>query len=197
MYTWGYIKDATLAKLDLEQSEANVMGLLNRFVFYANEAMTQICSGIKPKHSYFVIKVDDENVNKLLTMDVDDFISFGDDESVIAYINEYGDEVEEFCHDDVLVHRGYNNVICKKKGLYTISYNARWYMFSNATPDDEVLNVPVDILDCIPSYIAHQCMKTDDEYKSSVLRNEYEMFLSRIDDTDYNTTKTIKILGDW
>jgi hypothetical protein len=59
------------------------------------------------------------------------------------------------------------------------------------------LDVPRDILDCLPSYIASQCMKIDDEYKASVYRNEYEIFLARIDNTHYKNVKTIEIEGDW
>ena len=80
---------------------------------------------------------------------------------------------------------------------YFISYNARWYTFNKSLPDDEVIDVPNDILECIPSYIASQCYKIDDEYKASVFRNEYEIMLSRIDNSNFKNTKTIKIEGDW
>ena len=64
--------------------------------------------------------------------------------------------------------------------------------------DDNVqLNVPDDILDCLPSYIASQCYKVDDEVKSSIYRNEYEMFVARIDATDYKNTKTFSVGGGW
>ena len=63
--------------------------------------------------------------------------------------------------------------------------------------DDELIDVPDDILDSIPSYIASQCFKIDDEYKSSVFRNEYEMFMARINDTNYQNTRTFFVGGDW
>ena len=47
MYTWGYIKENILNKLNLEEEEANQLGFLSRFPYYANEAMTQICSAYK------------------------------------------------------------------------------------------------------------------------------------------------------
>lgn len=52
MYTWGYIKEAALAKLDKSAIEATKIGLINKFPFYANEAMTQICSSIKAKATF-------------------------------------------------------------------------------------------------------------------------------------------------
>ncbi len=232
MYTWGYIKDAALAKLDLEQEEANEMKLINRFAFYANEVITQVCSTVKPKRLFHEVRaffkaidygtyvlIDDVTYNNVklssdgnfildanekvimykvgtcITMPAD-FISFGDDVSTITY-DIYNARFIEECHDDTLVYKGYNQFICLKPGLYHISYNARWITFDNSTPTSEVLDVPTDILECIPSYIAHQCYKIDDEYKSSVFRNEYEMFLARIDDTNFKTNKTFKIGGDW
>ena len=195
MYTWGYIKDASLAKLDLEQDEAVELGLLNRFKFYANEVITQVCSSVKPKRSFFEVIVNNENLGKLITMPKD-FISFSDDVSTIT-TTEYGTTIVCKTSDEDLIYKGYNQIQCLKQGIYHIAYNARWIKFDEDTSESLELNVPEDILDCIPSYIAHQCYKIDDEYKSSVYRNEYEMFLARIDDTDFKNTGTIKIEGDW
>ena len=196
MYTWGYIKDATLAKLDLTQEEANVMGLLNRFPFYANEVITQISSSIKPKHCYWELLITKDSVGKTMTLEDTSFVSFSDEAATITY-DDYNLKFTEECHDDVLVYTGYNTVRCLREGSYLIPYNARWYTFSKSTPETEILKVPHDILECIPSYIAHQCYKIDDEYKSAVYRNEYEMFLARIDDSRSITTSTLKIGGDW
>ena len=196
LYTWGYIKDAALAKLDLEQDEANELKLINRFIFYANEVITQISSAIKPKRLFYELLVTEDMVGKLQTLDDPMFIGFGDDVSTITY-DIYNARFTEECHDDILVYKGYNQFICYKAGLYHISYKARWITFNEDIKNHDVLDVPTDILECIPSYIAHQCYKIDDEYKSSVFRNEYEMFLARIDDTNFKTNTTFKIGGDW
>lgn len=196
MYTWGYIKNAALAKLDLEQEEANEMKLINRFIFYANEVITQVCSAIKPKRAFYEIVIDDTNVGLLQTLNDVNFISFSDDMSTVE-TTDYGDRILAECTSNDLVYKGYNQFVCYTKGIYHIAYNARWYKFSDATNENEVLPIPADILDCIPSYIASQCYKIDDEYKSSVYRNEYEMFLARIDNTDFKTTTTLTIGGDW
>lgn len=200
MYTWGYIKDVSLAKLDLEEAEATVQNLLSRFPFYANEAITQICSSIKPKYSFVNFVIDEKNVGVPQDMPKD-FISFGDD--VCYELKEkdigYGDValIKEELHDEDFEYYGYNKVIFKKTGNFNISYNARWITFDKSFKNETVLDVPTDILDCIPSYIASQCYKIDDEYKASVFRNEYEIALARIDNTNYKNTKTIKIEGDW
>lgn len=197
-YTWGYIKDVSLAKLDLDEAEAEVQNLLGRFPFYANEVITQVCSSVKPKYTYvnFVISKDDVGVIKKMPTD---FVSFGDDICYELAPNEYQlNKLEKKeLHDDDFEYVGYNGIVFNREGNFFISYNARWYDFYAGMGDDDVLDVPTDILECIPSYIASQCYKIDDEYKSSVFRNEYEILLARIDNSHFSKTKTIKIEGDW
>ena len=52
MYTYGYLREATMAHIDLEEQEAQDMNLLKKFPIWANEAMQAIC-GTKPKYKYF------------------------------------------------------------------------------------------------------------------------------------------------
>lgn len=199
-YTWGYIKDVSLSKLDLDENEATVQNLLSRFPFYANEVITQVCSSIKPKYTFENFVIDKTNVGVKQTMP-DDFVSFGDDVCyMLEEVRERNGEtrlIKVPIHDDDYEYLGYNQVVFKHPGNYFISYNARWYTFDKSLSDDELINVPDDILDSIPSYIASQCYKIDDEYKASVFRNEYEIMLSRIDNSNFRNTKTIKIEGDW
>lgn len=198
MYTWGYLKNVALAKLDLTEEEAEIQDLISKFPYYANEVITQICSSIKPKPAYAEFVVTDGDVGKTFIMPKD-FVSFGDDVNERTY-SLYNMNVSEECHDDDFRFLGYNKLIFKKPGKYLISYNARWFDFSEVDgiiDSDTELDVPNDILDCIPSYIASQCFKIDDQYKSQVFRNEYEMSLARIDNTTYKNTKTFKIEGDW
>lgn len=200
MYTWGYIKDVSLSKLDLEEEEATTQHLLSRFPFYANEVITQVCSTVKPKRTFAQFVITESDVGSLQTMP-EDFISFGDDRcyELTEERNWQNDikVIKQELHDDDFEYVGYNNVLFNRAGNYFISYNARWYTFTKDLADDAVLTVPTDILECIPSYIAHQCYKIDDENKSAIYRNEYEMFFARIDDTNFKQTKTLKIGGDW
>lgn len=199
-YTWGYIKDVSLAKLDLEESEATVQNLLSRFPFYANEVITQVCSAIKPKYTFVNFVITKDDVGKIKDMPTD-FVSFGDDVNyqLIEEHNWLADMTikRTNLHDSDFEYVGYNQIVFKHTGNFFISYNARWYNFNKSIPDSEIVNIPNDILDCIPSYIASQCFKIDDEYKAQVFRNEYEMMLSRINDTNFKNTKTIEIEGDW
>lgn len=192
MYQWGYLKNSILFKLDIDEEEANTIGFLNRFFTYANEAMTQICSTVKPKRTYYEFDVTTSGTK--ITMP-DDFVSFGDDVNVITE-DKYSQSITRDADDEDFEYYGYNSVICHSVGKYRISYNARWLIFRDQD-NDTILNAPTDVLDCIPSYVASQCMKVDNEYKSSVFRNEYEILLARIDDSNYKSNKTFKIGGDW
>lgn len=218
MYYWRYIKEVSLAKLDLSEDEAQEQNLLDRFKFYANEAMTQICSAVKPKNTYEKFTVTESF--SIMEMPAD-FIRFGDDVNYFKAdtsknnLQGYAEEINEHFNklyndydpllmnnfretsDDEFVYYGYNQLLFKKPGIYLISYDARWYTFDEDLTDETLLNVPADILDCLPSYIASQCFKVDDEVKSSIFRNEFEMAVARIDNTNYKNSKTIKLGGDW
>ena len=56
-YTWGYVKEVCLAKLNLTEDEANQQGFLSAFPYYANEAMTQICSSVFAKEVFLEVRV--------------------------------------------------------------------------------------------------------------------------------------------
>lgn len=199
MYTWGYLKENVLSKLNLSEEEANQQGFLSNFPYYANEAMTQICSAIKPNHKFFSVEITDDNLDTVITLP-DDFISFSDDAvryiAPFSVIGRLGQEVRE-ANDNDIEYRGYNQIICKTKGKYDVPYNARWFFFTKELHNAMVIPAPADICDAIPSYIVSQCYKIDDEAKAAVYRNEYEMFLARIDDTTFKTQRTFSIGGGW
>lgn len=195
MYVWGDIKNAILAKLDMDENEADNLSFLTRFPIYANEVITQICSTIKPKRTFYEFEVNHTNVNTPIKMP-DDFISFGDDINQISEDVGFGTILTREAFSEDFRYHGYNEIICNHLGKYSISYNARWLIFRE--PDDDlVLDAPMDVLECIPPYVASQCMKIDDEHKSAVFRNEFEIMFARIDDTDYKYNKTFTIGGDW
>lgn len=201
--TWGDIKNLIFAKLDLseEDSESNYLNYGSRLVLYANEAMTEICSAVKPKRTYckFDIKAVKSADDDLLVGDVinmpDDFVSFGDDVNTVLENIGYGTTLKRETIDEDFEYLGYNQLSFNYPGIYRISYNARWYDFYDG--DENVINAPRDVLESIPSYVASQCLKVDDEQKAAMLRNEFEMMLARIDDTNYKSNKTFKIGGDW
>jgi len=235
MYTWGYIKEAVIAKLDYTIDDAIAQGLVNKFYIYANEAITQITSSIKAKDGYADFKVGvKEDVLKLLmdkyeitdvsfldknVYNYNDFTVpqrlFYDEYNSYSFVGDIVimptdfvsymeadnfktvDGIMSISSEEDYIYMGSNKIMFLHIGDYKISYNARWYMFTSKLTDDVQLDVPNDILDCLPSYIVSQIFKIDDETKASVYRNEYEMFLSRIDASSYMRNKTIKIEGGW
>lgn len=196
-YNWGYIRNATLAKLDLSAEEADAMNMSDRFVYYANEAIVQISSAVKPKHTFFEFEATEDNIDSLITMP-EDFIAFGDDVNYLIYNDKLIDKKvrREANDNDDFEYVGSNQIMFHTIGKYLISYDAIWTFFSNPA-DKDILEMPADVISCLPSYIASQCMKIDDETMSTILKNEYEVFVARINDTNYKSTKKFRIEGDW
>lgn len=190
MYTWGYIKECTLSKLNLDEESANQQDFLSRFPYYANEAMTQICS-IKPAEKRFTVNINDENIGKEITMP-DDFISFSDD--VVVYQQ---DHMISDVGDDYIVYGGYNTITCYVTGEYSIPYRARWFFFTKELANADVIPAPADVCEALASYIVSQCYKVDDEAKAAIYRNEFEMFLARLDDTSFRRQRGLHVGGGW
>ena len=200
MYTWGYIKENTLNKLNLSEEEANEQGFLSRFSYYANEAMTQICSAVRPKDTFADFLINQYTVGMPIDMPTM-FVAFSDDVAERQVVEEYdwGGDIHhwEEVGDEFVEYYGYNQIIFKQPGLYRIPYKARWFFFTKETHNTEVIPAPADVCDAIPSYIASQCWKIDDETKSAIYRNEFEMFLARIDDTSFKSQRTFHTGGGW
>lgn len=235
MYTWGYIKEATLAKMDLTVQQAIDMGLVNKMPFYANEAITQITAAVKPKRQYCEYHVRDKGAildmieHKYHFTDVSFLFDPPCDRSTLSadqiealelyqsyeYIGEptgfpddffawSDDIVYKYCCDKWISASDYdyttyggNKVVFKHFGDYRFPYLAKWFKIYPDTQDNYKLDAPDDVLECLPSYIASQLYKIDDETKSAILRNEYEMMVARIDENSYSTNKTIDVGGDW
>lgn len=239
MITWGYIKQATLAKMDLSVDAAVDQGLIEKMPFYANEALTEITSAIKAKRAYADFKVADRNevlnciaqtygqdamyfvldhscdlstateaqrnalkvyehyvyVGDTVKMP-DDFVAWSDDTNWKVVKDYGGRDILEQLKDTEFEQRG-NKLIFMKSCICKVAYFAKWFFFTPTTQDDIELDIPDDILICLPSYIASQLFKIDDEQKSSIYRNEYEMALARINENDYATNKVINNGGDW
>lgn len=252
MYTWGYIKDATLAKMDFTANQAIDMGLVDKMPYYANEALTQITSAIKPNRKYTDFLVLDKDVvikkiaeklknqdlsflvnrpcdKTLLTEDQlealefynthlyvndpinmpNDFVAWSDEIAYMkiktveiegrGHMTRFGKVQAGYCelNDSYYSTYGSNKIVFYIPGEFRIPYKASWYKFTTTTNDDAGLDIPDDIVECIPSYIASQLFKIDDEQKSAIYRNEYEMALARIDENEYFTNKSFSDRGGW
>ena len=76
--------------------------------------------------------------------------------------------------DDVLVIPG--NV----EGEYTVWYRAYPQTITAQTPDDEAIDMTPDAAALIPLYIAAELYKEDELAMATVLRNEYEDGLQKL-----------------
>lgn len=240
-YTYGYLKNAILTKMNLTEEEANEQSLIDTFPYNINECLTQIASTIKPYYaSHKVIVYQNEipipkellaptdrkepiNEKKereiKLAKYLEDKVIVGDrvrmPEGFIAFsgksivqLEKIGPEVKFittgntiYCepkevHDEV-VHIGNDKIIFLKPGKYTITYDALWKQFTDKTLETEVIDIPVDIIMCIPSYVASQIWKIDDERKAAIFRNEFEILFARINNSDYRGNRTFTPEGGW
>lgn len=257
MYTYGYIREATMAHLDLNESEAQAMNVLQRFPIFANEAI-QAISACKPKYEYFkaiIVKefrplketinsnyvieyepVTDEEwtiikdgghltldnqevnladeydlreyyknkdtylVNEIIQMK-DNFISFTDKQSFkIVEINVFNSEEFIISDNEIkkeikrvkkdvdyktdLLFVGQNELVFLQPGEYYVPYKAFWYRFESAQSDETELDIPSDIITCIPLYIASVILQIDNLQKAQIIRSEFEMAVARINVTN-------------
>lgn len=218
-YTYGYIKEAALLNLQIDEREANTLGHLNRFPFAINEALSQIASTIKPDQKVLEVQIatkqyrdwletQDEDISQIkLTGETiimpADFLEFGD---AVNYFKEvrfdpFTARVQELpvveATDEEFTYIPYNEIKFFKQGFYRISYNAYWPVLDAKTDNNYVLPWPRDISECLPAYIAYKCFKLDNEEKAAIWRQEFELLFSRIARANYQNTRTFRIAGDW
>lgn len=256
MFTYGYIREATLAHLDIDETEAQAMNLLSRFHIFANEAMQAICSS-KPMYQYIDITVVDDYAplvmdgaflrpatvaeinwdvetqgnrpfviaNEELTKKYyneqniykksdkvimkDTFIAFASKE--IIKVSDYKPSVSEqleaeafgyklkegiiketakLDHDFSYISK--NQIKFYKTGRYLIPAKYMWYRFDSGISDNTELDMPSDILLTIPLYIASICLQIDNLQKAQLMRQEFEMALSRCTATDFMSLPKIE-----
>lgn len=179
MKKWSEIKQATLDKLFLTEAEAIQQGYLAKFRYLANECLNIIANGVKPRIAAFKFSVVSDDVEKtkdeyhlsdIVTMP-EDFLSFAD---LINYHNNkpWND----------IVYLSDTDFVVGELGDYVVYYNATW---DNITEDDITndteLTTHVSVINCLPTYIASQLLSQDDVQRSAILKNEFELMLSRLD----------------
>ncbi len=228
MYTYGYIKNAILTKLNLSEKEALEQNVLDSFIFNINECLSQIASTVKPNFatkqvivyekeipipSDFLYSSEDpveirnskaESLEKYLEDKAivgqpynmpEDFIAFTGVPRIREEIHgSYGESTE--IHDEV-VHLDRKQIVFLKPGIYDITYDAWWPVFNDEMLDETEIDIPSDVILCIPSYVASQVWKIDDERKANIFRNEFEILLSRINNSDYRGVTTFGVRGGW
>lgn len=195
MKKWSEIKQATLDKLFMTEAEARQQDYLAKFQGYANECLNIIANGVKPRIKSFKFEVipDNEpiilgyyNLSDVITMP-DDFLSFAD--MIIYRNNEPYDEIVYLSDRDFVVG---------ELGEYVIYYNALWDdITENDIKEDTALTTHFSVINCLPTYIASQCLAQDDVQRSAILKNEFELMLSRLDTNIMYQEQHYKSTGGW
>lgn len=260
-FTYGYIREATMAHLDLDETEAQAMDILKRFPIYANEAMQAICAS-KPKYEYVDVLVVKkfaplvlEGANFLLATkeqikQLEDWLRIPEEErppedtlpifanrtqledywherkvyevgekvgmetGFIAFANKqcykYVENKPKRVPEDILFNYadlppklepkflrlraevdydfsyiGKAQLKFYREGRYMIPAKFMWYIFESGISDDQELDIPSDILSCIPLYIAAICLQIDNPTRAQIKRSEFEMSLARCTSTDF------------
>ena len=184
MKKWSEIKQATLDKLFLDDSEAEQQGYLAKFGYLANEGLVLIANGVKPKIGLFEHEaLEDNTIVKM----PDDFISFT---NMVNYLND--------SPDPTIVYMGDKSLKLPIKGNYKIYYNAAWQKITKKEIDENSeLEIDDSILTCLPTYIASQLLAQDDIQRSTILKNEFELMLSRLDTDIFYQENHFKSTGGW
>lgn len=187
MRSWSEIKQATLNKLFLDEQEAQQQGYLAKFRFLANECLNIIANGVKPRIATFETLTTEENSEVMLP---DDFLSFTD---IVNYVDGIADPEIIYLDD--------KRVILPKKGNYKIFYNSLWHYITeedvNSKNANSTLNIDSSVLNCLPTYIASQCLAQDDIQRSAILKNDFELMLSRLDTNMLYQQNSYKSTGGW
>lgn len=113
MFTYGYIREATMAHSDIDETEAQDMNLLSRFHIFANEAMQAICAS-KPMYRYIDVTVVEE-FDPIVTDDSGSFFRKATEAEINWDRETQGDLDVTFLSDDLL--KDYYH----KKGIYEVN----------------------------------------------------------------------------
>lgn len=195
MKKWSEIKQATLDKLFLSEEEARQQGYLSKFKYLANECLNIIANGVKPRivaHKFSIIAADrpvalgEYYIGDVITMP-DDFLSFAD--MIVLHNNEPYDNV---------VYLGDRDITVGELGDYVIYYNANWETITDQDiKEDKELTTHISVINCLPTYMASQLLSQDDIQRSAVLKNEFELMLSRLDTNIMYQENHYRSSGGW
>lgn len=117
----------------------------------------------------------------------DDFIAFSDmsyfinneEKSDLPYINA-------------------NYIKCEETGVYKIFYDALWETIKRDDLNETtIINIDVSVLNLLPTYIASQVLAQDDVQRSVILKNEFEVMLSRLNNENMYAVKHYESKGGW
>lgn len=120
----------------------------------------------------------------------ENFLSFAD---MLMYHNN------EVYND--IVYAGNDSFVVGETGDYLIYYNALWDHIPVFTQEeganDYVVNADLSVIRCLPTYIASQALAQDDTQRSVMLKNDFELMLSRLDTNIMYQNNSFRSSGGW
>jgi hypothetical protein len=232
-FSYGYLKEAVRAHLDLEEEELEVMNITSKFHIFANEAVQQICH-TKPKYGYFQFTtvaaftplVHADGLLRVATIEEQNWVAYGLPEPTFAST----DEIAEWYNkqaiylvgqvitmpDDFLAfaikkafvwtdsiankitvtkeHISYlsnNELVAYYAATYLIPYQGIWVTFAMDDSENDLINMPSDLLLTIPIYVASVCLQQRNMTMAQAKRQEFEIAVSRC--KSINLLETISI----
>lgn len=202
-----YYKDETTIYKKTDDSEyepANIVPMDNNMLLDIN--------GVKyGTHDWKIYSDSDERfehenlfaIGEEVTMP-EDFISFGNmtgkcETTVIDPYYNTQEIKEEVYTPDHYIKR--NAIYFDKPGVYTVHYNALWEEITDDYTKyaDSGKELPQDksVLSILPQYIAFNILAQDDIQRSAILKNDYEVLLSRLDTSVQYDTEDYKSSKGW
>lgn len=214
MNKWSTIKTAILTKLFLTESESQQEGYSEKMQYLANECLIRLANDFKANVKDVVFKLYDtlEDLSDAVSVDgavLEDGIYLSDlgeyhvKNQRIQMPSDFISYENEIIYDGSIVSPRYifigrNTMIFKDPGEYTVIYNALYpeISFTDIINDTE-LYIDQTVLYTIPSYVASSLLADTDPQRSAILRNEFELLASRIDNTRMDNTTVFTSEGGW
>lgn len=101
---------------------------------------------------------------------------------------------------DDIVYLGDRDFAVGETGHYVVYYNALWEPITEENTDptkDKPLTTHLSVINCIPVYIASKVLAQDDVQRSTILNNEFELMLSRLDTNIMYQNNHYRSSGGW
>lgn len=208
-FTYGYLKEAVKAHLDLEEEELEAMNINQRFHIFANEAI-QAIGYSKPKYVYYEFtavasftEIDDtpgddlaaywNNEHVYLVGQVidmpDDFLAFATKRAYM-WTDSFTNKLP--ATTKYLTYLSDSEFTVLAAANYLVPYQATWFTFAQDIEDTEFIAMPDDLALTIPIYVASVCLQQRDLKIAQAKRQEFELALRRCKTTNFlqNTAVT-------
>lgn len=143
MFTYGYIREAVMAHLDMDEQEAQDNNLLSRFHIFANEAMQAICAS-KPMYQYIDVTVVEE-FDPIVTDNDGSFFRKATDEEINWNVETQGELGVIFLDESQLIKYYHNlniykvNEILQMKDTFITFANKQCYKIEQKKPSVSML----------------------------------------------------------